>query len=292
MDIKLACKSPPSEPLDIPPASDNVRLVTPGQLLFDDTSYIRGHGTYVEKGHQIASVAGAVTHVNRLVTVTPLRQIYEGAVGDTIIGRVTNITGGRWKLDVNSQLDGELRLANVQLPGGEQRRTNLEDERCMRDLIAEGALVCVEVQKIGQDSILRLAARSNKFGKLGQGLVVTVPPSLVVQDKQRMRDLPCGTHVIFAANGYIFVSPPRQESEAALTYSDDTEEVGPEVRDAMARVGNVIRALARHSVMLSAASVMAAYDASLKMAAMDLLKGEAQRELAMETLQYIAQARA
>ena len=43
-----------------------------------------------------------------------------GAVGDTIVGRVTQVAGERWKLDVNSMLDAELRLVNVHLPGGEQ----------------------------------------------------------------------------------------------------------------------------------------------------------------------------
>lgn len=32
----------------------------------------------MENGQQIASVAGYVSQVNRLVTVTPLRQIYHG----------------------------------------------------------------------------------------------------------------------------------------------------------------------------------------------------------------------
>lgn len=43
-------------------------------------------------------------------------------MGDTIVGRVKQVEGGRWKLDVNSRLDAELRLVNVQLPGGEQVR--------------------------------------------------------------------------------------------------------------------------------------------------------------------------
>ena len=38
----------------------------------------------------------------------------------------------------------------------------------MRGLLSEGALVCVEVQKLGQDGILRLAARTAKFGKVSQ----------------------------------------------------------------------------------------------------------------------------
>ena len=47
-----------------------------------------------------------------------------------------------------------------------QRRKNVEDERGMRNLMKEGSLVCVEVQKVGQDGVLMLAARTSKFGKV------------------------------------------------------------------------------------------------------------------------------
>ena len=42
----------------------------------------------------------------------------------------------------------------------------MEDERDMRALLTEGDLVCVEVQKICDDGLLRLAARNVKFGKV------------------------------------------------------------------------------------------------------------------------------
>ncbi|KAF2368037.1 Exosome complex component N-terminal domain [Trinorchestia longiramus] len=289
MEIQLASECPPQEALIAPTASAHTRLVTPGEVIYEDTSYMRGHGTYMEDGKQIASVAGYVTQVNRLVTVTPLRQLYQGAVGDTIVGRVTQVGGGRWKLNVNSRLDAELKLVNVQLPGGEQRRKNVEDERGMRNLLSEGALVCVEVQKVGQDGILRLAARTTKFGKLGQGVLVQVSPSLLVQDKQRMHDLPCGARVIFGANGYIFVSPTCDQDQA-LSYTDNYEEVGLEVRQTMARLSNCIRALSKHSIMLSPTSVMAAHDASLQLdiAVKDLLKGDVMRDIAIATLQSVA----
>ncbi|KAA0183417.1 hypothetical protein HAZT_HAZT005251 [Hyalella azteca] len=241
MEIILASECPPQETLMAPTASSHTRLVTPGEVIYEDTSYMRGHGTYMEDGCQVASVAGYVSQVNRLVTVTPLRQLYQGAVGDTIVGRVTQVGGGRWKLDINSRLDAELKLVNVQLPGAEQRRKNVEDERGMRDLLSEGALVCVEVQKVGQDGVLRLAARTNKFGKLGQGMLVSMSPSLLVRDKQRMHDLPCGARVVFGANGYIFLGPTCDQ-EQGLSYTDSDEEVGVEVKDLLK--GDVMRDIA------------------------------------------------
>ncbi|KAG0720616.1 Exosome complex component RRP4 [Chionoecetes opilio] len=266
----------------------------------------RGHGTYMEKGVQVASVAGCVTRVNRLITVTPLRQVYQGAVGDTVVGRITRVQNNRWKVDVNSRLDAELRLSNIQLPGGEQRRCSVEDERDMRALLTEGDLVCVEVQKICDDGLLRLAARSNKFGKVsdlhGQGslaryitqqiqcltasTLVAVSPSLIAQDKQRMHDLPCGARVVFGANGYVYITPTVPQEQAS-TYIVNFEEVPVEVRKTIGRLRNCLKLLAHHSIMISPTSVMTAYDTSIELEfeVRDLLKLDVMQDVALAAVQ-------
>lgn len=264
------------------------RLVTPGEVISQDTSFMRGHGTYMEKGVQVASVAGYVTRVNRLITVTPLRQMYQGAVGDTVVGRITRVQTNRWKVDVNSRLDAELRLSNIQLPGGEQRRANVEDERDMRALLTEGDLVCVEVQKICDDGLLRLAARNIKFGKLSQGTLLAVSPSLIVQDKQRMHDLPCGARVVFGANGYVYITPTVPQEQGS-TYIVNFEEVPVEVRKTIGRLKNCIKLLAHHSIMISPTSVMTAFDMSIEQEfeIKDLLKPDVMQDVALATVQSI-----
>jgi exosome complex component RRP4 len=44
--------------------------------IFLDLTDSRGHGTYVDNDEVIASVAGVVERVNKLVTVRPLRTRY------------------------------------------------------------------------------------------------------------------------------------------------------------------------------------------------------------------------
>ena len=41
MDIQLACDGPPTGPLLAPAAAVNTRLVTPGEVIHEDTSYMR-----------------------------------------------------------------------------------------------------------------------------------------------------------------------------------------------------------------------------------------------------------
>ena len=41
MDIQLACDGPPNEPINIHSAAPNIRLVNLGEVIFEDTGYMR-----------------------------------------------------------------------------------------------------------------------------------------------------------------------------------------------------------------------------------------------------------
>lgn len=51
-------------------------LVIPGEVITDDPTCMRGHGTYLLDGKLIASVAGVVERTGKLVSVKPLRSRY------------------------------------------------------------------------------------------------------------------------------------------------------------------------------------------------------------------------
>ncbi|CAJ0764358.1 14453_t:CDS:2, partial [Entrophospora sp. SA101] len=47
----------------------NVHIVTPGQLITDETQFMRGHGTFItDSGESLSSVAGVVERVNKLIS--------------------------------------------------------------------------------------------------------------------------------------------------------------------------------------------------------------------------------
>ena len=73
----------------------------------------------MEEDALTASVAGVVERVNKLISVRPLKNRYNGEVGDVIVGRITEVQQKRWKVDTNSRLDSVLLLSSVNLPGGE-----------------------------------------------------------------------------------------------------------------------------------------------------------------------------
>ncbi|NWH70369.1 EXOS2 protein, partial [Piaya cayana] len=148
------------------PRGGEKHLVAPGDTITTDTGYMRGHGTYVEDEKLIASVAGTVERVNKLVCVKALKTRYNGEVGDIVVGRITEVQQKRWKVETNSRLDSVLLLSSVNLPGGELRRRSAEDELAMRDYLQEGDLISAEVQSIFSDGAVSLHTRSLKYGKV------------------------------------------------------------------------------------------------------------------------------
>lgn len=244
------------------------KLTYPGESLTSSQAYMRGHGTYVDNEEVIASVAGNIERVNKLVTVRAIRTRYNPEVGDLVVGRITEVQPRRWKVDANSRQDAVLMLSSVNLPGGVQRRKLESDELQMRTFFEEGDLLVAEVQAFFSDGAMSLHTRSLKYGKLRNGQLVTIPPILVRRLKSHFIALPCGVDLILGLNGYIWVSKHVKESDqegeegfdAEAVYSNQNDRIDESTRIAISRVTNIIRVLAAHFVPLTDALLMEAYE--------------------------------
>ncbi|XP_064324703.1 exosome complex component RRP4 isoform X2 [Phalacrocorax carbo] len=240
------------------PRGGEKHLVAPGDTITTDTGYMRGHGTYVDEEKLIASVAGAVERVNKLVCVKALKTRYNGEVGDVVVGRIT------------------------------ERRRSAEDELAMRDYLQEGDLISAEVQSVFSDGAISLHTRSLKYGKLGQGVLVQVSPSLVKRQKTHFHDLPCGASVILGNNGFIWIYPtPEQKDEEAGGFTTNLEPVPLSDREVISRLRNCIVALASQNLMLFDTSILYCYEASLPHQIKDILKPEVMEEVVLETRQRL-----
>ncbi|KAJ7691796.1 exosome complex exonuclease rrp4 [Mycena rosella] len=244
------------------------KITWPGETITSSQAYMRGHGTYVENEEVVASVAGTIERVNKLVTVRAIRTKYNPEVGDLVVGRITEVQPRRWKVDANSRQDAVLMLSSVNLPGGVQRRKLESDELQMRNFFEEGDLLVAEVQAFFADGAMSLHTRSLKYGKLRNGQLVTIPPILVRRLKSHFITLPCGVDLILGLNGYIWVSKHVKESEqegeegfdAEAVYSNRNDYIDDSTRIAISRVANIIRVLASHFVPLTDALLLEAYE--------------------------------
>ncbi|OQR87087.1 exosome complex exonuclease RRP4 [Achlya hypogyna] len=248
-------------------------VVTPGQVITSEPGFLRGHGTYVENGELLASVAGVVEKVNQLVSVRPLVSRYIGEVGDIVVGRISEVGSKRWKVDINGQQDAVLMLSSVNLPGGAQRRRTYEDQLQMRSFFEESELISAEVQEVRYDGTMWLHTRSLRYGKLENGQLITVQPSLVKRLKQHMLQLPIGIDVILGCNGYIWVSRSIEHDAESLTTNESRADVwterkathaatvtSAEDRKKIAKVTNAIAQLNTRFQTITPESIMALYN--------------------------------
>ncbi|BFZ62274.1 Exosome complex component rrp4 [Saitoella coloradoensis] len=244
------------------------KIVTPGEIVTDDPQFMRGHGTYPTPSAIVASVAGTLHRTNKLLTISPLHARYTPQIGDLIIGRVREVGPKRWRVDIGARQDAVLMLSAINLPGGVQRRKNATDELQMRTFFQEGDMVSCEVQTTFADGAASVHTRSLKYGKLRNGILVNIPPSLITRSKTHHYSLPENVDVLLGVNGWIWVSkhvPPPTAGSAASeeVYSNVNEHIDIQTRSAIARVANCIQALARSGVRVDETMIVYAYEASL-----------------------------
>jgi exosome complex component RRP4 len=250
------------------------QFVGVGDEITVETEFLRGHGTTLRDGVLVATIAGFVERVNKLVSVRPLSARYQGEVGDVVVGRVSGVGDKRWFVDVNSRQLAALLLSSVNIYGGVQRRRTEEDSLLMRTFFSENDFISAEIQSVQSDGGIALHTRSLKYGKLRQGLFVAVPAALIKRSSQHFHSLPCGVDIILGVNGYVWIAPtppPREEPESTenkeVVADESTAEfvVSVEQRDRVARVRNCVLALARSFLPIHVATVMDAYDSSVSL---------------------------
>ncbi|KAJ3511237.1 hypothetical protein NLJ89_g4216 [Agrocybe chaxingu] len=208
------------------------KLTCPGEYLTSSQAFMRGHGTYVDNEEVIASVAGTVERVNKLVTVRGIRSRYNPEVGDLVVGRITEVPSVFPGIETSSGVD----LATGTASEMESRR-KLETGRCPHAVLRNGQLV-------------------------------VVPPILVRRLKSHFISLPCGVDLILGLNGYIWVSKHVKQNEqegeegfdAEAVYSNVNDNIDVSTRTAISRVTNIVRILASHFVPLTDALLLEAYE--------------------------------
>jgi len=250
-----------------------IQLVSPGETITAETGCLRGHGTHFSDGLLLATVSGTIERVNKLVSVKPIKQRYQGEVGDVVIGRITDVGQKKWKVDVNSNQDAQLLLSSIILPGVQRRRTNI-DELNMHNFFAKNDLISAEVQQFHNDGSMGLHTRNLKYGKLENGQCITITPALVKRYKTHFHSLPCGADVILGRNGYVWIQETIEQKSDSMWETRITRPVSVEVREKLARVRNAILALNAQFIPIYPETIISTYEQSLKLncAIKDMLK--------------------
>ncbi|CAM37470.1 putative exosome complex exonuclease [Leishmania braziliensis MHOM/BR/75/M2904] len=239
-----------------------------------DEVYLRGFNTFAGNkpsdvallhegaGEIVAAINGYIEVTDRVISVKGLLPRYQPEIGDVVVGRILEVTGNKWQVDVNSSQAAIMLLSNVTEPGGILRRRGRGDELGMRQLFDQDDLVAAEVQRISPDGVMSLHTRAaEKYGRLlGPGILVSVRPSLVKRAKHQFVELTdYNTQLIVGMNGNIWIC-------SMQSYATETEEKDHAVDtyQNVARVANCIKALGAAQVQIYPASIKATVAASLE----------------------------
>ena len=197
----------------------------------------------------------------------------------------------RWKVDLSAPLLATLPLSAVNLPGGILRKRTATDELQIRNYFSEGDLLIAEVQSVHADGAASLHTRSLKYGKLRNGVFLSVAGmgggrgGGVVRSRRQVWTVSTGNgggevDVVLGVNGYVWIAKHSREvaegegGKASITrleeqvsssvYSSQNEEVGGRTRREIARLGGVIMALVEGGCRVDEEMVMRGYEASLE----------------------------
>lgn len=260
-------------------------ICSPGDLITTDPTFMGGHGIYTTDNSKYSSVVGYVTKVNNLFLVQPIKTRYIGDVGDVVVGRITAVETSRWRVNINSTLDGMLPLTSVNLPGGELRRRSEEDERMMRHYFVENDLISAEVQNVHSDGSLALHTRNLNYGKLGQGCLVQVSSPLIKRQKVHFVNLPCGVSIILGRNGFIWVTSTsmQESSQKNGGFTPSLKPIALTERQNISRICNCINALAKHHVLLYDTSIYYAFEISQQYEIKEILEPNIAKDIAEKT---------
>jgi len=248
---------------------------------------LRGHGTYISPPSTdiVATVVGLIQTTNKLISVRPLRARYTPEIGDLLVGRIVEVQSKRWRVDVGAPVLAHLPLSSINLPGGILRKRTETDELQIRTFFSEGDLLVAEVQQLNRDGSANLHTRSLKYGKLRNGVFMSVSGTGggggVVRARRQLFTIDAANgagkiDVILGVNGYIWISKHVaiegadtaitrvEETISTTVYSSQNDWIGAETRREIARVRGVIGLLVERGLRVDEEMVGRAYEAAVE----------------------------
>lgn len=88
-------------------------IVVPGDILATGMDFLPAGGSFRDKDNIVSGQLGMVQIDNRLIKVSPLSGRYFPKRGDTVIGKVIDITFGGWIVDIGCAKDAMLGLKDA-----------------------------------------------------------------------------------------------------------------------------------------------------------------------------------
>jgi len=145
-------------------------IVTPGQVLAVGMDYLPAQNSFREGDKVISSVIGITSVSGRLIKIISLRGKYNPKEGDTVIGKILDMSFNNWFVDIDCAADAVLSMREVS--------EFVERGADLSQYYTFGDIILVGVSKVTRSAI-ELSMRGPGLRKLFGGTLMKVNPSKV-----------------------------------------------------------------------------------------------------------------
>lgn len=147
-------------------------ITVPGQVLAKGMDYLPAGGAFREGDTIIASQVGVINIAGRLIKVIPLNARYIPKRGDTVIGKVTDISFNGWYVDIGDGQDALLSLkeATSEFIGKDVDLTQYYDF---------GNYIVATIVRVTKSKMVDLTTKGPGLRKLTSGKIIKVASAKV-----------------------------------------------------------------------------------------------------------------
>lgn len=146
-------------------------IVVPGDLLYEGRTRT-GDNTYRHDGNVYATRVGLVNYNKDRVSVIALEAGFVPLVGDLVIGDVTDIELGQWKIDIGAEKDAILTINDAI---GKPYRTYQD----MPKILDVGDTVVAKIVDLDRSRTPILSIMGRDLGKVRNGFIIKITPSKI-----------------------------------------------------------------------------------------------------------------
>lgn len=146
-------------------------IVVPGDLLYEGRART-GDNTYRHEGNVYATRVGLVNYSNDRVSVIALEAGFVPLVGDLVIGDVTDIELGQWKVNIGAEKDAILTINDAI---GKPYRTYQD----MPQILDVGDTVVAKIVDLDRSRTPILSIMGRELGRVREGFIINITPSKI-----------------------------------------------------------------------------------------------------------------
>jgi exosome complex component RRP4 len=147
-------------------------IVVPGDELADGMDFLPDFGAYRDNEKLVASRLGVVSINGRAVRIIPLSGRYIPMKGDTIIGKVIDVTFTGWRIDTNSAY-------SAMLSSKDATTRFINRGADLTEYFNFGDYIVAKIITVTSQMLIDLTMKAPGLRKLSEGRVINVNPSKV-----------------------------------------------------------------------------------------------------------------